>query len=54
MRFFKWVCGWTLFEHFKLINEKTNHLHEKIECINRKTKMLLHAMENNRLMDKDL
>jgi len=53
-RFLKWMSGFFIFETFRSIHHKTNHLHEKIECVNRKSKMLLHAMENDRMVDKEV
>jgi len=52
MKIFKRICDFIPFKQFRLISEKTNHLHEKVECANRKSKMLLHAVENNRFVDK--
>jgi len=54
VKILKVICGLAFFEHLKLINFKTNHLHEKIECVNRKSKMLLNAIKNNRLVDKEV
>lgn len=49
----KWLVEIITLKQFRIVAKRSNDLHQKIENINHKTKILLDAVNNNRLVGKE-